>query len=61
MNGVSDLSRSQRLFAAVSITTGQAGKFSSLMDLNSVRLREIWNMQTIDAVNQEHVQCVLAH
>lgn len=27
VNGVSDLSRSQRLFAAVSITTGQAGMF----------------------------------
>lgn len=28
VNGVSDLSRTQRLFAAVSIATGQAGKFS---------------------------------
>lgn len=61
VNGVSDLSRSQRLFAAVSITTGQAGEFSSLMNHNTVRLREIWSMQTIDAVNQEHVWCVLAH
>lgn len=61
VNGVSDLSRSQRLFAAVSITTGQAGKFSSLTNLNTVRLREIGNMQTTDAVNQEHVWCVLAH
>lgn len=26
VNGVSDLSRTQRLFAAVSIATGQAGK-----------------------------------
>lgn len=26
VNGVSDLSRSQRLFAAVTVTTGQAGK-----------------------------------
>ncbi len=28
VNGVSDLSRTQRLFAAVSIATGQAGKDS---------------------------------
>lgn len=28
LNGVSDLSRSQRLFAAVTVTTGQAGKSS---------------------------------
>lgn len=28
VNGVSDLSRTQRLFAAVSIATGQAGKGS---------------------------------
>lgn len=28
VNGVSDLSRTQRLFAAVSIATGQAGKIS---------------------------------
>lgn len=61
VNGVSDLSRSQRLFAAVSITTGQAGKFSSLISFHTVRLREIENMQTTDAVNQEHVWCVLAH
>lgn len=30
VNGVSDLSRTQRLFAAVSITTGQAGMYSCL-------------------------------
>lgn len=28
VNGVSDLSRTQRLFAAVSIATGQAGEHS---------------------------------
>lgn len=61
VNGVSDLSRSQRLFAAVSITTGQAGKFSSVTNLNSVRLREIGNMQATDAVDQELVCWVLAH
>lgn len=44
VNGVSDLSRSQRLFAAVSITTGQAGKFSSFMNLNTKR-------------NWEHINC----
>lgn len=30
VNGVSDLSRTQRLFAAVSIATGQAGKDCSI-------------------------------
>lgn len=34
VNGVSDLSRSQRLFAAVSITTGQAGMFLCLSSLS---------------------------
>lgn len=34
VNGVSDLSRSQRLFAAVSVTTGQAGMFSCLSSLS---------------------------
>lgn len=34
VNGVSDLSRSQRLFAAVSITTGQAGMFFCLSSLS---------------------------
>lgn len=33
VNGVSDLSRTQRLFAAVSIATGQAGKDSYIQTL----------------------------
>lgn len=61
VNGVSDLSRSQRLFAAVSVTTGQAGKFPSLPLPSILWDRETGNVQTMDAVNQEHVLCVLAH
>lgn len=36
VNGVSDLSRTQRLFAAVSIATGQAGKDSYTQHLQEM-------------------------
>ena len=35
VNGVSELSRTQRLFAAVSIATGQAGKTSNIQLISS--------------------------
>lgn len=38
VNGVSDLSRTQRLFAAVSIATGQAGKDSYIKQFIDVDL-----------------------
>lgn len=39
VNGVSDLSRSQRLFAAVTVTTGQAGECAFSRTLEHLRQR----------------------
>lgn len=49
VNGVSDLSRSQRLFAAVSITTGQAGMFCvCLRWMNDVT---VYGKSCLDSLN----------
>uniref|UniRef100_A0A8C4EJA6 Ephrin type-A receptor 7 n=1 Tax=Dicentrarchus labrax TaxID=13489 RepID=A0A8C4EJA6_DICLA len=51
VNGVSDLSRTQRLFAAVSIATGQAGK-----DSNSLLIMMMISPSQVSEVIKEKVQ-----
>lgn len=43
VNGVSDLSRTQRLFAAVSIATGQAGKIECFRQFDVTDIS--WNIR----------------
>lgn len=43
VNGVSDLSRTQRLFAAVSITTSQAGEMVSQQEPNIDSVHGLYN------------------